>query len=61
MDFRDVLKHREQEKKKIEEEDKDWPDLKPLSKESIRLDRHRTSSLDQILYLCMFSRVEVCL
>jgi hypothetical protein len=32
MDFREVLKHREQEKKKIEEEENDWPDLKPLRK-----------------------------
>lgn len=28
MDFREVLKHREKEKKKIEEEEKEWPDLK---------------------------------
>ena len=64
MDFREVLKHREQEKKQIEEEETDWPDLKPLSKRSIRLVRHRpkslVSSLDQIVYLCMRSRVEAC-
>jgi hypothetical protein len=32
MDFRDILKHKAKDKKKIEEEDRDWPDLKPVCK-----------------------------
>ena len=36
MDFREVLKHREKEKKKIEEAEKDKHDLKHICKYTTR-------------------------
>ena len=35
MDFRDLLKHREKEKKRIEEEERERPELKPVCNETI--------------------------